>query len=406
MQTIEPTILPYITFLIATHNRRDVLLETLTQLLEVEEKCALLTQTIVIDNASTDGTADAVAAQFPSVRLLRNEKNSGSCAKNLGIPHATGKIVMFLDDDSAPLAASLEPMIEYFAADEKLGTVVFDVVLPDGSHECSAYPKVFIGCGVAFRRAALEEVGGLPENFFMQAEEYDLSLRLLEAGWDIQRIDALKVMHRKTPVARRPLRTTRLDTRNNLMLVTRYFPRRWLWPFAVDWMRRYRWIALQNGWQHLPAFWIGLLQGVGQSLRPGHRRPLSLMTFEHFSMTREISQRMRQAVRDGGYRTILLVDVGKNILPFFLAAQSCGVKILAIADSRLSSPRRRYHGVPILHDDAAARLNFDAAFVANVSPVHAAQRATAWRQLSRQPVFDLFENSSAALAATPLARVA
>ena len=54
--------------------------------------------------------------------------------------------------------------------------------------ECSAYPDVFIGCGTGFRRQALVEVGGLPEDFFMQAEEYDLSLRLLDAGWTVEAI--------------------------------------------------------------------------------------------------------------------------------------------------------------------------------------------------------------------------
>ena len=48
-------------------------------------------------------------------------------------------------------------MVEHFEAMPSLGAAVFTVTLPDGSRECSAYPDVFIGCGVGFRRAALRK---------------------------------------------------------------------------------------------------------------------------------------------------------------------------------------------------------------------------------------------------------
>ena len=393
MNIEQHTVLPYVTFLICTHNRREVLLNTLGELTDVDQRCGLLTETIVVDNASTDGTPDAVAAQFPDVHLIRHPKNRGACAKNLGLQNAMGRFVMFLDDDSWPTADSVGRMIEIFSTQPKLGAAVFDVLLPDTSHECSAYPKVFIGCATAFRREALKEAGGLVEDYFMQAEEYDLSLRLLDCGWDIQRFTNLLAMHRKTPTARRPARTTRLDARNNLTVVTRYFPKKWMLPFALDWMRRYHWIAQTKGWDHQVAFWIGVAQGLIRSLRPGHRRPVSLMTFEHFAMIREIKDRMRQTVRDQGHHSILLIDVGKNIYPFFRAAQSLGLRVTGVADAKLSHPKRRYRGVNIVDDEAAQLLEFDVAVIANVSPVHAAQRRDAWRQRSRRPVIDLFEQS-------------
>jgi GT2 family glycosyltransferase len=398
---VDPfSVQPYVTFLICTHNRREVLLRTLGELAEVERRIGLMTETIVVDNASTDGTGDAIAGQFPTVHLIRHPVNRGACAKNLGLQNALGRFVMFLDDDSWPTADSIGRMIEIFAANPKLGAAVFDVLLPDSSHECSAYPKVFIGCATAFRREALKEAGGLAEDYFMQAEEYDLSLRLLDCGWDIQRFTNLLAMHQKTPTARSAMRTTRLDARNNLTLITRYFPQKWVLPFALDWMRRYRWIAQSKGWQHELAFWAGLAQGVIRSLRPKHRRPVSLMVFERFAMTREIQERMKQAVCDEGHRSILLIDVGKNILPFFLAAKALGLRVSGVADAKLAHPRRTYRGVSIVDDTAAQLLEFDVAVIANVSPVHTAQRRDAWRQRSRRPVIDLFEQSE------PLAMVA
>jgi hypothetical protein len=267
---------------------------------------------------------------------------------------------------------------------------VFDVVLPDWSHECSAYPSVFIGCGTGFRREALLDVGGLPEDFFMQAEEYDLSLRLLEAGWSIRRFDDLRVTHLKTSGARMPARTTRLDVRNNLMVVMRRFPRQWRRPFMVDWMRRYWWIAQsKGGGGHRAAFWRGLIDGALRGLFGRHA--VSDEAFEQFAMIRAIQQRMSRAMQDGGYQSILLIDVGKNILPFWMAAQACGVRVVAVADSRLAKQGRRYRGVPVVDDRAAHLMHFDAAILANVSPVHATLRREQWRAAIRRPVIDLFE---------------
>jgi GT2 family glycosyltransferase len=192
-----------VSFVLSTHNRRKELHNTLASLY----LCGLTKEAFeifVIDNASKDGTAEAIRRDFPQVIVLEQKKNRGSCAKNAALPLARGRYVVFLDDDSYPRYGSIGRMIRHFETDPDLGAAVFSVHLPDGSSECSAYPDVFIGCGTGFRRKALAEVGGLPEDFFMQAEEYDLSLRLLDAGWTLKRFDDLHVVHLKSSTARRP----------------------------------------------------------------------------------------------------------------------------------------------------------------------------------------------------------
>jgi GT2 family glycosyltransferase len=391
--------LPQVAFLLSSYNRRAVVLRTLAQLREVSEHCGVPTQTIVVDNASTDGTADAIANAFPEVTLLREPINRGACSKNVGLTHTTAPYIIFLDDDSYPDAPSIARMIRHFEADRTLGAAVFDVTLPDGSHECSAYPNVFIGCGTGFRADALKQVGGLPGDFFMQAEEYDLSLRLLDGGWEVRRFEDLRVTHLKTRSARIPTRTTRLDVRNNLTLVTRYFPSEWILAFALDWMRRYRWLAQAKGWRHHLAFWRGLIEGAARSLRPENRRPVSSETFEQFAMIEQIQQQMARLVQQRGIQSILLIDLGKNVLPFVLAARACGIEVVAIADAKLGRRGLRYHGIRVIDDAAAWPLCFDAALVANLSPVHAELRREQWRKLTRRPVIDLFEPSDVRLLA-------
>jgi GT2 family glycosyltransferase len=409
-QPLKPK--PLVSFVVSTFNRRDVLLKTLAEI----DRCGLKSEefeTLVVDNASTDGTSAALRESHPMIHLLHQEYNAGPVSKNLAIRSARGRYVIFLDDDSYPMPGSVSRMIRHFDARPKLGAAVFTITLPNGDRECSAYPNVFIGCGTGFRRTALEQVGGLPGDFFMQAEEYDLSLRLLAAGYDIQTFDDLHVTHLKSPTARTNERVTQFDVRNNLVLITRYFPRKWVLPFAKDWLRRYRLIAHAKG--HELAYYKGLFGGLFRTLRPSNRRPVDETTFERLVKLNETELRLARAVKEHNLKRVLFVDFGKNMLPFYLAAKKCGLEVVAIADQKLCAPEgsageevddggittvrgaksatdRRYRKIPILNDAACRQLQFDAAIVSNLSPVHAAQRRDAWRKSDTRLVIDLFED--------------
>jgi hypothetical protein len=380
-----------VSFILSTYNRRAEVLNTLDHI----GRCGLdadAYEIFVVDNASTDDTVEAIERQVPRVQVISQIRNRGSCAKNYALPMSSGRYVVFLDDDSYPKPGSIARMINHFEEDEELGAAVFSVELLDGTRECSAYPDVFIGCGTGFRRLALTHVGGLPEDFFMQAEEYDLSLRLIDAGWKVRGFDDMHVVHLKSPAARRSKRTTRLDARNNLMLATRYFPSGWVRPFAVDWMKRYYKIAAAKN--HRRAFIAGALQGLAMSARPSHRRPISAEAFETFAKINEIEMRLRAAQEAMDLRTVLLIDLGKNILPFYRAARNLAIDIIAIADPKFAG--RRYRKIPIIDDEEARSLTFDAAIVSNLSPVHARQRRDQWRRLEHfRPVIDLFESNAA-----------
>jgi GT2 family glycosyltransferase len=397
IETPKPTPLrpkPLVSFIISTHNRKDVLLRTLAHI----RRCGLRDgdyETLVVDNASTDGTSQAVHREYPMIHLMQQEYNGGPVSKNVAIKGARGRYVIFLDDDSFPAPGSVTRMMHHFDIQPQLGAAVFTITLPDGSRECSAYPNVFIGCGTGFRKRALEQVGGLPDDFFMQAEEYDLSLRLLAGGWDVKPFDDLHVSHLKTPTARSSARTMMLDVRNNLVLIARYFPKRWIVPFARDWLRRYRFIAHSQG--HELAYYKGLFCGLWRIMRPGNRRPLDRETFERLVRIDQTHDRLARAKAQHRLERVLFVDFGKNMLPYWMAAKELELEVVAIADAKLAGPKRRYRKIPIVTDVAAAKLDFDAVVISNLSHVHAAQRRSAWRRLlsptrSRVPVIDLFED--------------
>ncbi len=373
---------PLVSFIIATHNRRAPLLNTLSQLKKIQTPH----ETLIVDNASTDGTLESVRDLFPEVHLLPQSTNAGSCAKNLALPHAKADIIVFLDDDSYPDPASIQRLVKKFDEHPALGAAVFTITLPDGSRECSAYPDIFIGCGVAFRRRALQQAGGLPKDFFMQAEEYDLSLRLLNHGWQVRTFDDLHVTHLKSPTARVSYRTTRLDVRNNLLLVARHFPEAWVYPYAKDWLARYWQIAKRK--DHRLSFVRGLADALIRIIGGQDRKPVSPAAFEQFAKIEAIYSYLERAISAHNLKKILFVDYGKNILPYYLAAQSLNLEIVAIADPKLAGAT--YRCIPVLTDDQARGLNFDAAIVSNLSPVHAQARTARWTHLTTCPVLNFF----------------
>jgi GT2 family glycosyltransferase len=424
---------PQVSFVLSTRDRCEVLLHTLAQI----NACGLPTGTFdvhVVDNASTDGTQRRVREAFPDVRLIPLRQNRGAVAKNLALDGALGQYVVFLDDDSYPEPGSVGRMIEHFDADPKLGAATFTITLTDGRRECSAYPDVFIGCGVGFRRRVLRMLGGLPNDFFMQAEEYDLSLSLLDAGWRVRTFDDLHVTHLKTPLARANARTMRMDVRNNLQLMLRRFPRRHVLPYAMDWMRRYAWIAKASG--RRTAFAHGVIEGFLRSAVRPKRVVINEAAFEQFSRLTQTTELLLAslkaiAIEEGGNcrgtgfqpdpavertalsaapkhglktratqtpRTrVVLVDVGKNVYAYWRACRTLGVEIVAIADEKLAAPGRKYRGIPVVTDAAAIKLAYDAAVVANTSPVHAETRRAAWRAAQDKPVIDLFESAGLSL---------
>ncbi len=414
---------PLISFIISTYNRCDVLLKTLAQI----QRCGLDRDEFdihVVDNASSDGTSQRVRQAFDRVKLITLSKNKGSVAKNEALPHALGRFVVFLDDDSYPIPGAVQRMIRHFDADPKLGAATFTVNLPDGSNECSAYPDVFIGCGVGFRRRALRATGGLPDDFFMQAEEYDLSLRLLDAGYRVRTFDDLHVIHLKTPQSRISARTMRLDVRNNLLLILRRFPMRHIPTVGWDWIKRYAWIAQSK--KQTGAFAYGIIHGLLHSLIHPQREPVSDEAFEQFAKLDEITHRLRSVFscsekteigqRDTEKQSsvecissvplglcgdsseqckprVLFVDCGKGIHGYWRACRDLGIEVVAIADRNLHHPARRYRGVRIVDDKTGRSLRYDAVVISNLSPVHARKRRDQWRLAQDRPVYDLFDTA-------------
>lgn len=227
-----------LSIVIVAYNRKDALLRTLARLGRSEPGASA--EVIVVDNASSDQTAEAVRARFPDVRLIELSENTGVAAFNRGVEASTGQTVLILDDDSWPDAVALALGLELLAERSDIVAVAFHPRHPDGGrsewpfarrvHEaCDAWPVM--GCGNLVRKAAWARAGGYCEGYFLYRNDTDLALSLGALG-GVWFDPSWVVWHDSPAAASKSVRWCHLATRNWLWMAKRHgrSPHRaWAW---------------------------------------------------------------------------------------------------------------------------------------------------------------------------------
>ena len=172
---------PLVSIVMLAWNRKDDVRESLRHIQKIDYEPL---EIIVVDNASDDGTAQMVEAEFPDVHLIKMKKNIGIAAYNVGFEQAKGKYIVIIDDDSFPARHAIRRMVQVFEKDERLGAVAFDVRNYDHYDEikneledtdeteevkavASDYLMSFNGAGVGIRKDLFKKIGYYPEEFFL-----------------------------------------------------------------------------------------------------------------------------------------------------------------------------------------------------------------------------------------------
>lgn len=221
---------PDVSAVIVSYNTRALLLECLASLQAV----TLPLEAIVVDNASTDGSADAVRSQSPATRLFANTDNLGfSAANNIGLRAARGRYVLVLNSDAAVRPGSVEVLAAVLDTRADVGVVGPRTLNPDGSLQLSfgpdltplgewrqrrlvrglrrgdpaarrqvetmaarerEMPWVSGSCFLA-RRDLLLKLGGFDEGFFLYEEDVDLCVRVRQSGYKILFTPQAEVVH-------------------------------------------------------------------------------------------------------------------------------------------------------------------------------------------------------------------
>src|SRR3954466_10152898 len=122
-----------VSVLVINWNTRELLRPCLSSVLTGSD-AELVHEVVVVDNGSTDGSADEVAAQWPGVTLIRNTENLGyTKATNQGLAHCTGEHVLLLNTDAWPTAGALRRMVGRMDTEPRCAVVGPRLEYGDGS---------------------------------------------------------------------------------------------------------------------------------------------------------------------------------------------------------------------------------------------------------------------------------
>ena len=251
-----------VSVIVIAHNVRD---EVLHCFASVYSHCApLQVQCVLVDNASTDGTSDAVADRFPGVEVIRRPTNECLPGRNHGLRAARGRYRMFLDSDAALTPGALQTLVGVLEESPKVGLVGPRLVYGDGRLQLSTrrYPPVFLpllrrpplnrffenrpviqrhlmaddphdrrrpveyvlGACMLFTEKVQAAVGEIDSHIWFGHDDADWCIRIRNAGYDVVYVPEAEVVHdyRRTS-ASRPFSALAL----RFLVAHVYFQRKW-----------------------------------------------------------------------------------------------------------------------------------------------------------------------------------
>lgn len=188
-------------------------------------------EVFVVDNASTDGSVQAIRSAYPSVRIIENTENLGfAAANNQAIARACGDFILLLNPDTIVPDGSLNVLWHTILEHPEVGILAPKLLNPDGSTQPSVLrfpslqssitgfirsrlhgtskriPKGIEGRDISYvpyasgaclliRRGVFEQIGLLDESYFIYGEEADFCYRATEAGWKVAYAHVPSVIH-------------------------------------------------------------------------------------------------------------------------------------------------------------------------------------------------------------------
>ena len=195
-----------------------------------------LSNIVIVDNRSPDGSGQRLAERFPSVHVVLSERNGGfGAGVNLGVATLRNDYVLVLNPDTRFFDNKLDLALRIFSEDPSLGVLGLHLQYADGTHQDSARRffsvltillrrtplgrlKAFqnildehlmkrywemglfeadwvTGAAFIVRRAAFDVIGGMDEGYFLYMEDTDLCKRMWRAGWTVKAISSVRLTH-------------------------------------------------------------------------------------------------------------------------------------------------------------------------------------------------------------------
>jgi GT2 family glycosyltransferase len=226
---------PDVSVIIVSWNVRDLVGDCIRSVVEQTSRSH---EIVVVDNASSDGTAQMIAGEFPSVRLIANDDNRGfAAANNQALEVATGRHVLLLNPDTVVLEGAVDTMLGWLEQHPDVGCVGCQVLEneTDVQMTCFSDPgplnlllietglhRAFTGSELLGRphyagwdrtderdvdvvsgmfmlvpRSVVEEIGAMDDAFFIYSEEADWCRRIRDAGYRCVFTPVARILHRE-----------------------------------------------------------------------------------------------------------------------------------------------------------------------------------------------------------------
>lgn len=217
-----------LSIVIVNWNTRDLLAQCLRSVYDTAGDLAL--EVFVVDNASSDGSADMVRREFPQVKLIENAENVGFArANNQAIRLSSGRYVLLLNSDAVIMTRAIQAMVSFMDEHDDVGLVGPELLDSSGRSQLSwaAFPTVLsellgyhsrarkplraganqdlsltayevdwvAGACLLVRMETVKEVGLMDERFFLYSEETDWCHRIRASGWGVVFLPEAKVVH-------------------------------------------------------------------------------------------------------------------------------------------------------------------------------------------------------------------
>lgn len=212
-------------------------------------------EVIVIDNGSTENEASILQERYPSIKVIRSDKNLGFAGgNNLGIKSAKGKYIYLINNDTVFKEFNPQVLIKRLESSSKIGVVcpkirfawgnnsiqyagytplspitIRNQAIGFGEEDRGQYNTPHLtpyahGAAMMLKREIIDKVGLMPECYFLYYEELDWSMMITRAGYEIWYDPACTIYHKESQSTGQnsPLRTYYI-TRNRLLLVKRNF---------------------------------------------------------------------------------------------------------------------------------------------------------------------------------------
>ncbi len=234
-QVVADDAAPLVTIIVVTWNCRELALRCLREV--ARSRIGAPHEVIVVDNASADGTADAIAEAYPDVHLIRGTENLGFAkANNLAIRRAVGRYLLLLNPDAFPTTPdSLADLLRFLRAHDGYAAAGCRLIHADGRHQVgdagyrpSPLNMAIHGLGISqfmppgrglfvvrpdaagsrafdvdwicgacllVRSDVVRRTGPLDEGFFMYAEDVEFGCRLRDHGYRIAYLPGVSVLH-------------------------------------------------------------------------------------------------------------------------------------------------------------------------------------------------------------------